>query len=61
MDKILKNLRTASVTTSTAKDVCETKQLTGEASNSLDGKNETVQYTTGSASMGALGGENKNN
>ena len=52
------NLRTMVVTTSSGKDVKDTQQLKGEASDSLRGKNETKEYHTGSTSMGKLGGMN---
>jgi len=50
------NLRTMEITTSSGKDVKDTKQLSGEASDSLTGKNVTKEYTTGSTSTGKLGG-----
>lgn len=51
------NLRTAVWTTSSGKDVKDTQQLKGEASDSLSGKNETKQYTTGSTPIGKTGGK----
>lgn len=54
------NLRTMTVTTETGKDVSATKQLSGQASDSLSGKNTTTEYSNsgGYKSMGPLGGEN---
>jgi hypothetical protein len=48
------------VTTETGKDVSATKQLSGQASDSLSGKNTTTEYSNsgGYKSMGPLGGEN---
>jgi len=55
----IKNLRTAVLTTSSGKDVKDTKMLSGEAKDSLSGKNTTTEYTTsgGIKSMGPWGGE----
>lgn len=56
------NLRTMKVDSGSGKDVRDTSQLKGEAKKtSAEGaKNETTQYTTGSTSMGSLGGRNTN-
>jgi len=51
------NLRKMTVTTSTGKDVKDTKQLSGEAKNSLSGSNSTTQYgNSGGVDKGSLGG-----
>jgi len=51
------NLRDMSVTTSSGKNVKDTKQLSGEAKDSLSGTNKLVQYeTSGSAAPGPHGG-----
>lgn len=50
------DIRNATITTSSGKDVKDTKQLSGEASDSLSGKNETKEYKTGGSSPGKLGG-----
>lgn len=45
------------VTTSTGKDVQDTKQISGLASNSLSGTNTTKQYeTSGGGGNGPYGG-----
>lgn len=51
-------LRDKEITTGTGKDVKDTSQISGQASDSLSGKNSTVQYeTTGSgAGKGPWGG-----
>lgn len=56
------NLRDATYTTSSGKDVKDTDMLKGEASEKKDMKssNSTSQYETGKSSMGALGGKNTN-
>jgi len=52
------NLRTAKFSTSSGKDVKDTSQLKGEASNSLSGTNSTTQFEkSGSGSPGGkMGG-----
>jgi len=53
----IKNLRTAVVTTSTGKNVTDTNVLKGEASDSLTGKNSTMQYSnSGGIDKSNLGG-----
>jgi hypothetical protein len=41
---ILNNLRDAAPTSASGKNVKDTKQLSGEAKDSLSGKNKTEQY-----------------
>jgi hypothetical protein len=48
--------RNKTYTTGSGKDVKSTKQIKGEASDSLTGKNETKEYTTGGFEKGKLGG-----
>jgi hypothetical protein len=43
-------------TTSSGKDVKDTKQIKGEAQNSLSGTNSTVQDSRSSGDNGKLGG-----
>lgn len=51
------NLRTMEITTSSGKDVKDTKQLSGEAKDSLHGKNDvSKEYTCPAPSEGKLGG-----
>lgn len=51
------NLRTMEITTNSGKDVKDTNQLKGEASDSLSGKNDTgKEYTTSNPPAGKLGG-----
>ena len=47
------NLRTMVITTSSGKDVKDTKQISGEAKDSLSGKNELKEYTTSSSPTGS--------
>ena len=58
MDNVIKNIRTAVITTETGKDVTQTQMISGQASDSLSGKNSTVQYTTsgGASGNGPFGG-----
>lgn len=52
-----KNLRDMVVTTDSGKDVMDTSQLSGEASDSLSGTNMTKQYETGNPPpAGPMGG-----
>lgn len=45
------------ITTGSGKDVKDTKQLSGESKDSLSGKNEMKEYSTGgSATSGPYGG-----
>lgn len=44
-------------TTSSGKEVCDTKMLKGEAQNSLSGTNSTVQDSRTSPSPGMTGGK----
>ena len=55
------SLRDAKVTSTSGKNVRDTKQLSGEAKDSLSGKNSTEQYETTMPSMGTLGAKVKNN
>jgi hypothetical protein len=48
--------RNKTYTTGSGKDVSSTKQLKGEANDSLTGKNEVKEYVTGSSDKGKLGG-----
>lgn len=57
MDLRNKNLRDATVTSSSGVNVKETKQLEGEAKDSLSGKNVTEQYETAAGEKGKLGGQ----
>lgn len=58
MAKPSSNLRDLVVTTSSGKDVRDTKMLSGEAKDSLHGKNELKQHTTsGSGASGPWGGK----
>lgn len=50
------NLRDLVITTSTGKDVKDTKQLSGEAKDSLTGKNDLKQYETSGGCSGPYGG-----
>ena len=57
MDNVIKNIRTAVITTETGKDVKQTEMISGQASDSLSGKNSTTQYTTsGKSAEGPYGG-----
>ncbi len=47
---------TAKYTTSSGKDVKDTKMLSGEAQNSLTGKNSTVQDSRSEGVSGKTGG-----
>jgi hypothetical protein len=53
------NLRTVKYTTSSGKDVKDTKMLKGLAEDSLTGSNTTTQYTTSEdiKKDGPMGGE----
>lgn len=46
------NLRTMVITTGSGKDVKDTKQLSGEAKDSLSGKNELKEYSTSGSPTG---------
>jgi hypothetical protein len=50
------NLRDMVITTETGKDVRDTKMLSGQASDSLSGKNELKQYDTAGGCKGPYGG-----
>lgn len=53
----LMNIRNATFSSSDGKNVCDTKQLKGEASkDSLSGTNSTVEYST-SQSLERVGGK----
>jgi hypothetical protein len=54
------NLRNATFSTSSGKDVKSTKQLSNGArpTAAWKSKNKTVEHTTGSTKMGPLGGRN---
>jgi len=54
------NLRNASFSTSSGKDVKQTKQLANGArpTKAWQSKNKTTEYTTGGMSPGPLGGKN---
>ena len=56
------NLRTEKFTTSSGKDVKDTKMLKGLAEDSLSGSNTTTQYTTSLdvKKEGPMGGEASN-
>ena len=49
-------VRNKTITTGTGSDVKSTQQLKGEAKDSLTGKNDVNEYTTGSTDKGKLGG-----
>lgn len=55
------NIRDAEVTPGSGKDVKDTQQIAGLASNSLSGKNSTAQYETsgGCSGDGPWGGMSK--
>lgn len=55
---VLKNIRTAELTTSSPVDVRDTSQLSGLAKDSLSGTNTMQQYTNGGGSKdkGPFGG-----
>jgi len=57
MDVRNKNWRDASITTSSGKDVSDTKQLSGEGKDALHGKNEMKQYETSAKVSGPFGGK----
>lgn len=52
-----KNLRDMVITTGSGKDVTDTKMLSGEAKDSLHGKNELKQYDTSGKVTGPFGGK----
>lgn len=57
MDHVASNIRDMEVSTGTGKDVQDTKQISGLASNSLSGTNTTKQYeTSGGGGNGPYGG-----
>lgn len=56
MDR-MKNLRDMVVTTSSGKDVRDTKMLSGEAKDALHGKNELKQHTSSDKPSGPFGGK----
>jgi hypothetical protein len=56
-----KGLRDAEPTSKSGKCVEETDQLSGEAKDSLSGKNATVQYETSNPEFGKLGGKSEDN
>lgn len=51
------NVRDKVITTGSGSDVKSTSQLKGEAKDSLSGKNEVTEYTTGGSDKGKLGGK----
>lgn len=54
-------LRDAQPNSKSGKNVCDTDQLSGEADDSLSGKNSTVQYETSNPKFGKLGGKVQDN
>lgn len=56
----MENLRTSTYSTSSGKDVSQTKQLSNGAKSVKAGseKNSTKEYTTGGMNYGPLGGKN---
>jgi len=61
LSKNWSGLRDAEPTSSSGKCVEDTKQLKGEANDSLSGKNSTVQYETSNPKFGKLGGKVEDN
>lgn len=57
IDHVITNIRDVTIDTGMGKDVQDTKQLSGLASDSLSGKNATTQYeTSGGGGNGPYGG-----
>jgi len=61
LGKDFAGLRDAEPTSNSGKCVEDTEQLSGEAKDSLSGKNSTVQYETSNPGFGKKGAKVENN